>query len=153
MCWVNTLISTSPPPPLTLMTDEGIQGYIGIQLYYKSIEGFGKPRHLTCFFPSHRKFHITIYRKFARLCAEIRTIFYFAVGGGATKVSVFRGELSMEILGCSEPWFYGYLGVRNSGFTVLWLVRYLGVRIPGFTVPLDLRILSATRIFGLSTED
>jgi len=81
MCWVNTLISSSPPPPLTLMTDEGIQGYfkeeefIGIQLYYKSIEGFGKPRHLTCFFPSLRKFRITLYRKFARLCAEIQTIF------------------------------------------------------------------------------
>jgi len=60
---------------------EGIQGYfkeeefIGIQLYYKSIEGFGKPRHLTCFFPSLRKFRITLYRKFARLCAEIQTIF------------------------------------------------------------------------------
>ncbi len=80
MCWVNTLISTSPPPPLTLMTDEGIQGYIGIQLYYKSIEGFGKPRHLTCFFPSHRKFRITLYRKFARLCAEIQTIFLFCRG-------------------------------------------------------------------------
>ena len=51
--------------------------------------------------------------------------------GGKTGVSVFSGDLSMEILGCSEPWFYGYLGVRNSGFTVLWLVRYLGVRIPG----------------------
>jgi hypothetical protein len=65
--------------------------------------------------------------------------------GGETGGSVFSGDLSMEILGCLEPWFYGYLGVRNFGFTVLWLVRYLGVRIPGFTVPLDLRILSDTR--------
>jgi hypothetical protein len=72
--------------------------------------------------------------------------------GGETGGSVFSGELSMEILGCSEPWFYGYLGVRNFGFTVLWLVRYLGVRIPGFTVPLDLRVRSATRIFGLFSD-
>jgi hypothetical protein len=35
--------------------------------------------------------------------------------GGKTGVSVFSGDLSMEILGCSEPWFYGYLGVRNFG--------------------------------------
>jgi hypothetical protein len=67
--------------------------------------------------------------------------------GGESGGSVFSGELSMEILGCSETWFYCYLGVRNFGFTVLWLVLYLGVQIPGFTVPLDLRILSATRIF------
>ncbi len=65
---------------------------------------------------------------------------------------VFSGELSMESLGCSVPWFYGHLGVRNFGFTVLWLVRYLGVRIPGFIVPLDLRILSANRIFGLFSD-
>ena len=28
LAWVNTLISSSPAPPLTLMTDEGVQGYI-----------------------------------------------------------------------------------------------------------------------------
>jgi hypothetical protein len=37
MCWVNTLISSSPPPPLTLMT-EGIQGYQGgVYLQIKSL--------------------------------------------------------------------------------------------------------------------
>jgi hypothetical protein len=72
--------------------------------------------------------------------------------GGEPGGRVFSGELSMEISGCSEPWFYGHLGVQNFGFTVLWLVRYLGVRIPGFTVTLDLRILSATRIFGLFSD-
>jgi hypothetical protein len=35
-----------------------------------TIEGFGKPWNLTCFFPSHRKF--------ARLRAEILTIFLFS---------------------------------------------------------------------------
>jgi hypothetical protein len=64
---------------------------------------------------------------------------------GKTGGSEFSSELSMEILGCSEPWFYGYLGVLNFDFAVLWLVRHLGVRIPEFTVPLDLRILSVLR--------
>jgi hypothetical protein len=83
-----------------------------------------------------------------------RVAVYSAVGQSGETGGRRGGSVSL-VWGRREvvcPWFYGYLAVRNFGFTVLWLVRYLGVRIPGCTVPLDLRILSAARIFRFFSD-